>query len=81
MERQKVESSQIESIGYSADEQIVEVEFKGKTKNPLYRYYKVDGETAERFMAAPSKGIFLAQNIKGKFEFQRIDSEEVVKNV
>lgn len=77
IERKKVESSQIESIGYSPEDEIVEVEFKGKTRHSIYRYYKVDVATAEGFLNAPSKGTFLGQRIKGKFNFEKVD--EIIK--
>lgn len=73
MERTKVESSQIEAIGYDPAEAVLEVEFKGKKSHSVYRYYKVDAVTADDFLKAESKGIFLGQKIKGKFEFQKIE--------
>lgn len=72
MIRSKVKSSQIEAVGYDADAQILEVEFKGKKNNSLYHYFKVDADTAAQFMAAESLGKFLGGVIKPKFEFKKI---------
>lgn len=64
-----VESSQIESIGYDAATRILYVKFK---RGGLYRYLEVPVEVYDRFMAAPSKGIYLGTIIKPIYTFKKL---------
>ena len=73
--RQKVESSQIESVGYDEKNKTLEVEFKNG--GAVYQYYIVDSATYEEMLAAESKGKFLGQKIKGNFAYMKIDKKEV----
>lgn len=73
--RQKVESSQIESVGYDEKNKTLEVEFKNG--GAVYQYYSVDSATYEEMLAAESKGKFLGQKIKGNFAYMKIDKKEV----
>ena len=75
IERQKVESSQIESIGYDAENKTLEVEFKNG--GAIYQYYNVDAATYDGMVAAESKGKFLGKNIKGHFAFMNVKKREV----
>lgn len=59
--RQKVDSSQIESIGYTAETQKLEVEFK---TGSIYEYSNVEAETHEAMIKADSVGKFFGQTIK-----------------
>lgn len=61
IEMQKVESSQISAIGYSAANKTLVVEFKGGAK---YQYSNVEQKTFEAMMAADSVGSFFYRNIK-----------------
>ena len=76
--RQKVESSQIESIGYDPENKTLEVEFK--SGGTVYQYYSVDSATYEEMLASESKGKFLSQKIKGNFAYMKVKDREV-KNV
>ena len=69
MERQKVSSSNIASIGYDPPSQTLEVEF---LNGSVYQYYNVPGGIHEAFMGAPSKGQFLASQIKDRFPYSRV---------
>jgi hypothetical protein len=69
MERQKVSSSNIASIGYDPSSQTLEVEF---LNGSVYQYYNVPGGIHEAFMRAPSKGQFLASQIKDRFPYSRV---------
>jgi len=64
----KVESSNIESIGVEEVENI-KVRFKGGAE---YVYTAPKGLFAQ-FNAAESKGKFLAQYIKGKLPFKKVE--------
>ncbi len=69
MDRKRVVSSSISSIGYDAAEEILEVEFIGGS---LYQYFGVPLEKHERLMSAASKGQYLDQNIKDRYRYKRI---------
>jgi KTSC domain-containing protein len=60
-----VESSNILSVTYSPEFQILQVEFKN---GKIYDYMALPADIFYEFMAAESKGSYLAKNIKGKFE-------------
>lgn len=67
-EMQSVESSNIDSVGYDADNKRLTIRFlTGKT----YHYNGVDPGTLDEFMKAESKGKFFHANIKGKYEFEK----------
>ncbi len=62
------ESSNISRFGYNETSNILTVEFKNGNK---YDYYDVPIHIFESMKEAPSKGIFLAHNIKGNFRYAR----------
>lgn len=73
MERQKVESSQIESIGHDAETNKLEIEFKGGS---VYRYDFVDVDLFESLIHAKSIGKFFGEKIKKdpeKYPFTKIN--------
>lgn len=63
------ESSNIACFGYDKDSQVLTVEFK---QGGRYNYYDVPEAAFEQMKAAPSKGQFLAQNIKGRYRYARV---------
>lgn len=69
MHRQPVSSSNIASIGYDPDAQILEVEF---TNGSLYQYLNVPEHHHAGIMAAPSHGTYLNTHIKGTFPYQKV---------
>lgn len=56
MQRQKVESSNIVSIGYNEQEKVMDVEFAGSA---VYRYKEVAKSTFDDLMSSESKGRFI----------------------
>jgi len=64
-----VKSSNISTIGYDAIRRTLRVTFKGGVS---YDYSKVSKELYTKFLGAESIGKFLAQNIKGKFEYKKV---------
>ena len=62
MERISVDSSTIASVGHEGD--VLEIEFKGKMRNSVYRYPGVDVDLYEEFMEADSMGRFFRDRIK-----------------
>ena len=64
MERHLIGSSQIENVGYSSEEERLEIEFKNGS---VYSYEGVSQNTFEFFLAAPSKGKFFHAYIRDKY--------------
>jgi hypothetical protein len=64
MDRTRVSSTNIRSIGYDEGSQTLEVEF---TSGGIYDYAGVPKNVHQRFMAAPSKGRFFDSSIKDKY--------------
>lgn len=70
MKRQYVSSSNIASIGYDADNMVLEVEF---LNGSIYQYYDVPQIIYDGLMAADSHGKYLAAYIKkGGYCYTRI---------
>jgi KTSC domain-containing protein len=69
MERQKVNSSTIRSIGYDAREQILEIEFNNGS---IQQYSRVPGEIHRRLMNSTSKASFFTDNIDENYSVKRI---------
>ena len=67
MERIKVNSTNLKSIGYFLG--ILEVEFKSKS---IYQYKNVPESIFERFLNASSKGRFLNLFIVNKFRCRKV---------
>lgn len=63
------DSSTILRIGYEADAQVLTVEFKAGT---TYNYYDVPEVIFEQMKIAPSKGQFLAHQVKGAYRYARV---------
>ena len=75
MEMKKVDSSNIEAIGYDSENKILEIVFKPKMAS--YIYEKIEPEIYDAFLKADSKGKFFAANIRGKFETKRVERRDV----
>lgn len=69
MEREFVHSSNLRSVGYDQETNVLEIEFKG---GEIYQYYNVPFEIYQGLMAAPSKGQFHAYRIKNFYRYVRI---------
>lgn len=70
MERQSVESSNLASIGYDAENEILEVEFN---HGGVYKYFEVPENVYEELMNASSHGQYFDRNIKkAGYEFQKM---------
>lgn len=61
VQMKNVTSSNIESVGYSPEENILYVQFKGSGK---YEYHGVMPERYAAMIAAPSIGTYFHQHIK-----------------
>ena len=69
MQRTPVVSSNIESIGYDATSQTLEVCFNSGS---IYQYFDVPRHVYEGLMNASSHGQYLNQNIKGSYRYARV---------
>jgi len=71
MQRVDVKSSNIQSIGY--DDGLLEIEF---TNGRIYQYDGVELEKAEALINAESVGKFFFANIKNKYQFFEINTDD-----
>jgi hypothetical protein len=69
MRRDPIASSNIAAAGYDSSSETLEIEF---TNGSVYQYYNVPSSIYEAFMAAPSKGSFLATQVKDRFPYARV---------
>lgn len=69
MERVPVTSSNIEALGYDADSQTLEVEFRS---GATYQYFDVPERIFEEFRDANSPGGYLAAHIKGFYRYSKV---------
>jgi len=68
MERYRVDSSNVASIGYDQTTTTLEVEFNNGS---IYQYFDVPEAIFQDFINAPSKGKYLA-TIKGSFRYAKV---------
>lgn len=69
MQRDYVSSSSIVSVGYDPATETLEIEFNS---GAVYQYYNVIQSIYEELMGSPSKGKFLAYQIKNFFPYSRV---------
>jgi hypothetical protein len=69
MERKKVSSSHIRSIGYDPSGQTLEVEL---TDGSVWQYAKVPSETHRRLLAAPSIVSYYRDNVEEEDSRRRL---------
>ncbi len=70
MDRQPVKSSNLCSVGYDAENQVLEVEF---ASGGVYQYSGVPATVYLALMSSPSKGKYLRMRIKGKYPVERTE--------
>ena len=70
MRRTAVSSSNLASVGYDADQRILEIEFLNRS---VYQYYNVPESLYRSLMNASSHGSYFDSYIKrGGFSYRRI---------
>jgi hypothetical protein len=69
MNRTVVNSSNLQSVGYDPDTQLLEIAFK---TGSVYEYYNVPSVIHQKLMTAPSHGKFFHAHIKGTYRYKRI---------
>lgn len=70
MKRTHVNSTSIRSIGYDEATKTLEVKF---IDDDVYQYFNVPGETYQELLTAGSIGAYLNTEIKGKFEYRKVE--------
>ena len=71
MKKYPVDSEAMTSVGYYADAQILEIQFK--TGGAIRQFYNVPAAVFDDMMAADSQGDFFNTEINGKYLEKRID--------
>jgi hypothetical protein len=69
MNRKQVESSNIRSIGYDEENEILEIEFK--RSGDVYEYFDVPFSVYEELMNAPSQGVYFSSTIRNDYRFEK----------
>lgn len=69
MKRYPVASSHIAAVGYDDSEQVLEVEFQDGS---VYSYTGVPHATYHQLITAGSVGKFFYQNIRDRFDAERV---------
>ena len=69
MERKKVISSNISSIGYNPEDRIIEIEFHD---GGIYQYFDVPKTICDDLMTARSHGSFFHRYIKNNYQWRKI---------
>lgn len=69
IKRTPVVSSNVASVGYSRSLRALEIEF---VRGAVYRFLNVPAIVYRELLASDSKGHFIAERLRGKYEFVRI---------
>lgn len=69
MNRKKVNSSKIRSVGYDERAQVLEIEF---TTAQVLQYLRVSHETYRRLMAAPNPAAYFEDSIAEDYTSRRV---------
>jgi hypothetical protein len=69
MDRERVRSSNIRSVGYDSDDMTLEIEFPD---GGIYRYFNVPAHVHEGLMRASSKGSYFHDHIKEHYRFRKV---------
>jgi hypothetical protein len=70
MPRRPVRSSNIASVGYDAENSVLEVEFVNS--GAVYQYFGVPQSVYEALMGARSHGGYFAANIKDTYRYRQV---------
>jgi KTSC domain len=64
-----VSQSDRATVGFDADNAILEVEFSG---GELYEYYRVPRQVFDGLMSSSSPGHYVATNVKDVYQYRRL---------
>ncbi len=69
MNRQFVQSSNLKSVGYDRETNVLEIEFHS---GGVYQYLNVPESVFKALLNAASKGTYFHANIKERYKYKRI---------
>lgn len=69
MKRERVDSSNLASVGYDEENEILEIEFN---HGGVYQYFDVPKDEHEALMNADSLGSYFFYNIRDAYEYSKI---------
>jgi hypothetical protein len=69
MLRQKVDSSELRSVGYDMPASVLEAEFHS---GEIYQYFNVPARLVLELLEAESIGRYFNAHIRSKFEFEKV---------
>ena len=69
MKRTTVSSSNLASVGYDEENQILEIEFK---HGGVYQYFDVPQSEYDALMNASSHGSYFSNNIRNDYEYVKL---------
>lgn len=69
MERKRVNSSRLRSVGYDERQQVLEIEF---SNGQVWQYSRVSPEVHRRLMAAPNPTSFFDDRIAEEYSGKRV---------
>jgi hypothetical protein len=69
VERFRVSSSNLHSVGYEPATETLEIKF---LKSGMYQYFNVPNSLYDRLMSASSKGTFFDDHIKEHFRYKKV---------
>lgn len=69
MQRTRVDSRAIVSLGYEEATRLLEIEFRSGS---VYRYADVPRSVYEWLLRTPNKGVFVARQISGRYAFESV---------
>jgi hypothetical protein len=70
MKRQQVQSSALQSVGYDAENKILELEFR--ESGGVWQYFKFPASGYSKFIHASSLGNYFVTKIKGKYREMKV---------
>lgn len=65
----KVDSSNLDSVMYDPEEQILRIKFRS---GRVYEYYGVEDYIVDELLGADSKGSYFYHNIRDNYSYRRI---------
>lgn len=69
MERKRINSAKIRSVGYDERNQVLEIEF---TNGQVLQYLRVSHETHRRLVASPNAAAYFEDNIAEDYTSRRV---------
>ena len=69
VERKRINSSKIRSVGYDERNQVLEIEF---TNGQVLQYLRVSHETHRRLVASPNAAAYFEDNIAEDYTSRRV---------